>query len=78
MCSERVCFCSKIYHLFFSRGLRDQEQGVDFKIKVMKNGKALEALETLSMNFQSQEIVSWGCGVSTGLPGTSLLIFFSK
>ena len=39
----------------------------------MKNGKALE---TIYMNFQSQETVIWGREVRTGLPGTSLLIFF--
>ena len=40
----------------------------------MKNGKALE---TLYMNFQSQEIVSWGHEVSTELPGTACLYFFN-
>ena len=64
-----------MYRLFFGGGLRDQKQGVDLKIKVMKNGKALEALETLYMNFQSQEIVSWGRGVGTGLPERNVLIF---
>ena len=72
VCIVCVCFCSKIYQLFSSGVLGDQEQGVDFKIQVMKNGKTQE---TLYMNFQSQEIVSWGRGVSTGLSGTSLLIF---
>lgn len=55
VCIMCVRFHSKIYQLFSSGVLGDQEQGVDFKIKVMKNGKTQE---TLYMNFQSQEIVS--------------------
>lgn len=71
VCLACLCFRSKIYQL--SPGGGGQEQGVGFKIKVMKNGKTQE---TLYMYFQSQEIVSWGHGVSTRLSGTSLLNFF--
>lgn len=74
VCLTCACFHSKIYQLSPGVGGWDQEQGVGFKIKVMKNGKTQEALY---MYFFAKRLSAGAMGSAPGFQGQACL-FFSK